>query len=117
MIQKEEILQLALIKKLHQIPVVDDDGKVIGIQQIDELLKPKIKTNKVVLMVGGGIALADDAAENFVLMYSTTAVSIGTPVSTIFGESLEGVVGVAAGGGEVVGDNGIGVLRGWRPCR
>ncbi len=50
---KEEILQLALIKKLHQIPVVDDDGKVIGIQQIDELLKPKIKTNKVVLMVGG----------------------------------------------------------------
>lgn len=50
---KEEILQLALIKKLHQIPVVDDNGKVIGIQQIDELLKPKIKTNKVVLMVGG----------------------------------------------------------------
>ena len=50
---KEDILQIALVKKLHQIPVIDDNGKVIGIQQIDELLKPKNKSNKVILMVGG----------------------------------------------------------------
>ena len=50
---KEDILQIALSKKLHQIPVIDDNGKVIGIQQIDELLKPKNKSNKVILMVGG----------------------------------------------------------------
>ena len=50
---KEEILKLALSKKLHQIPVVDDDGKILGIQEIEELVKPKEKTNKVVLMVGG----------------------------------------------------------------
>ena len=50
---KEEILKLALSKKLHQIPIVDDAGKILGIQEIEELIKPKEKTNKVVLMVGG----------------------------------------------------------------
>ncbi|MDD2699118.1 MAG: nucleotidyltransferase family protein [Arcobacteraceae bacterium] len=50
---KEEILQLALSKKLHQIPIVDDNGKILGIQEIEELIKPKGKTNKVILMVGG----------------------------------------------------------------
>jgi dTDP-glucose pyrophosphorylase len=50
---REEVLKLALSKKLHQIPIVDDSGKVLGIQEIEELVKPKEKTNKVILMVGG----------------------------------------------------------------
>lgn len=50
---KEEILKLALSKKLHQIPIVDNNGKILGIQEIAELIKPKSKTNKVILMVGG----------------------------------------------------------------
>jgi len=50
---KEEILKLALSKKLHQIPIVDDNDKILGIQEIEELIKPKDKTNKVILMVGG----------------------------------------------------------------
>ncbi|MCG3683491.1 nucleotidyltransferase family protein [Aliarcobacter butzleri] len=50
---KEEILKLALSKKLHQIPIVDEKGKILGIQEIEELIKPKDKTNKVILMVGG----------------------------------------------------------------
>lgn len=50
---KEEILKLALSKKLHQIPIVDDNGKILGIQEIEELIKPKGKTNQVILMVGG----------------------------------------------------------------
>lgn len=50
---KEEILKIALAKKLHQIPIVDDSGKILGIQELEELIKPKYKTNKVVLMVGG----------------------------------------------------------------
>ncbi len=50
---KEEILKIALSKKLHQIPIVDENGKIVGIQEIEELIKPKEKTNKVVLMVGG----------------------------------------------------------------
>ena len=50
---KEDILKLALSKKVHQIPIVDHDGKIVDIQEIEELIKPKQKTNKVILMVGG----------------------------------------------------------------
>ena len=50
---KEEILKLALAKKLHQIPIVDENGKILGIKEIEELIKPKDKTTRVVLMVGG----------------------------------------------------------------
>lgn len=50
---KETILKKALEKKLHQIPIVDEENRVIGIKDIDELVQPKRKTNKVVLMVGG----------------------------------------------------------------
>ncbi len=50
---KEFILKLALSKKVHQILVVDDNDKIIGIQEIEELIRPQEKTNKVVLMVGG----------------------------------------------------------------
>jgi dTDP-glucose pyrophosphorylase len=50
---KEEILKKALAKKLHQIPIVDDQGRVLGIKEINELVKPSIKSNKVILMVGG----------------------------------------------------------------
>lgn len=50
---KEKILEVAVEKKLYQIPIVDYDGKLVGIEEVDELLKPKHKNNKVVLMVGG----------------------------------------------------------------
>jgi nucleotidyl transferase len=50
---KEEILKIALSKKLHQIPIVDDNGIVLGLKEIEELVEPKIKTNRVILMVGG----------------------------------------------------------------
>ena len=50
---KEEILKIALSKKLHQIPRVDDNGIVLDLKEIEELVEPKIKTNRVILMVGG----------------------------------------------------------------
>jgi len=50
---KEKIIEIAVSKKRHQVPIVDNDGKLVGIEEIDELLKPQTKTNKVVLMVGG----------------------------------------------------------------
>ncbi len=50
---KDEILKIALSKKLHQIPIVDQKGKILSISVIDELIQPKEKNNKVVLMVGG----------------------------------------------------------------
>ncbi|HEX5330601.1 nucleotidyltransferase family protein [Sulfuricurvum sp.] len=50
---KEDILQKALAKKLHQIPIVDEEYRVLGIQEINDLIKPATKPNMVVLMVGG----------------------------------------------------------------
>ena len=50
---KEEILKIALSKKLHQIPIVDDNGIVLDLKEIEELVEPKIKTSRVILMVGG----------------------------------------------------------------
>ena len=47
---KESIIKLATLKKIHQIPLVDDEGKL---DILDELIEQKIKSNKVVLMVGG----------------------------------------------------------------
>lgn len=50
---KEKILQLAVAHKLYQIPVVDSEGRIVGIAEVDELLQPTHRTNKVVLMAGG----------------------------------------------------------------
>ena len=50
---KEKILKLALFNKLYQIPIIDENGKVLGIEVIDELVNAKNKINKVILMVGG----------------------------------------------------------------
>jgi len=50
---KEEILQTALDKNIHQIPIVDSSGRLVGIEEVDTLLRPRIKTNQVILMVGG----------------------------------------------------------------
>lgn len=49
----QEIIKKAINAKIHQIPIVDSENIVVGIKEVDELLKPEIKTNKVVLMVGG----------------------------------------------------------------
>lgn len=50
---KEEIINICTTKKIYQIPVVDDDNRVVSIKMLDEVLKPKEHKNKVVLMVGG----------------------------------------------------------------
>ena len=50
---RDAILQKALDKKVQQIPIVDHQGRVIRIEEIDELIRPKQKTNKVVIMAGG----------------------------------------------------------------
>ena len=49
----EKILQLAAAHKLYQIPVVDAESRIVGIAEVDELLQPLQRTNKIVLMVGG----------------------------------------------------------------
>lgn len=50
---KEEILKIAVSKKLYCIPIVDECGVLVGIEEVDEILKPVSFSNKVVLMAGG----------------------------------------------------------------
>lgn len=50
---REEIINLCKIKKIHQIPIVDNKGNLIGIEVLNELISNKKKSNKVILMVGG----------------------------------------------------------------
>lgn len=50
---KEKLLQMALSKKVYQIPIVDNNRKVVGIHVLDELIEFKNKSNKVIIMAGG----------------------------------------------------------------
>ena len=50
---KEEIINICTSKKIYQIPVVDENNKVVSISILDEILKPTRHKNKVILMVGG----------------------------------------------------------------
>jgi len=50
---KEEIINMCTVKKIHQIPIVDNDGNLLGLEILDELISKESKINKVVLMVGG----------------------------------------------------------------
>lgn len=50
---KEDILKIAVEKNIYQIPIIDLHGALVGIDEVDELLKPTEHPNKVVLMVGG----------------------------------------------------------------
>jgi len=50
---KEKILAKTLGKKIYHLPVLDREGKVVGVEDIDTLLSSKEKPNRVVLMVGG----------------------------------------------------------------
>jgi len=50
---KETILNICKTKKIHQIPIVDSENNLVGLEILDELICSSIKSNKVVLMVGG----------------------------------------------------------------
>lgn len=50
---KEEILKICREKKIHQIPIIGDEGNLIGLEILDELISKEKKLNKVILMVGG----------------------------------------------------------------
>jgi len=50
---KEKIIRLAVEKRVFQIPVVDEDYRVIRLAEIDHLLEREKHENRVVLMAGG----------------------------------------------------------------
>lgn len=50
---KDHILSLMKVKQLRQIPIIDEDGKVIYVETLNDLLSPQKKENQVILMAGG----------------------------------------------------------------
>jgi len=50
---REEIINICSSKKIHQIPIINNDGDLIGLETIDELISKNKKSNLVILMVGG----------------------------------------------------------------
>lgn len=49
----EDIIDIALTKKVYQIPVLNSQRVLVGLHEIDNLIKPEKKTNPVVIMAGG----------------------------------------------------------------
>ncbi len=50
---QESIIQKAITKKLYQIPIVNDNGELVDIEDLANLLKVTTKRNRVILMAGG----------------------------------------------------------------
>jgi dTDP-glucose pyrophosphorylase len=50
---RETILQFMQAHKVHQLPVVDEQRRVIGLHRWDDLIAPVVRPNLVVIMAGG----------------------------------------------------------------
>jgi dTDP-glucose pyrophosphorylase len=50
---EEEALALMRRETLHQIPALDEQGRVVRLFLLEELIKPKRRANPVVIMAGG----------------------------------------------------------------
>jgi dTDP-glucose pyrophosphorylase len=50
---KENLVQLALARGIKQLPMIDDGGKLVGVEIVDDYLRVTKKPNAVVLMAGG----------------------------------------------------------------
>lgn len=50
---RDTVLQLMKFNKLHQVPVVDEQNRVVGVHLLDSLLVPGKRPNLMVIMAGG----------------------------------------------------------------
>jgi dTDP-glucose pyrophosphorylase/CBS domain-containing protein len=50
---KDLIIQTAISKRIYQIPLIDDHGRVVKLAEIDHLIKKEKLPNPVVIMAGG----------------------------------------------------------------
>jgi dTDP-glucose pyrophosphorylase len=50
---RESVLALMQRKQLRHIPVIDQSGRVVGLETLDGLVQSQAKPNRVVLMAGG----------------------------------------------------------------
>lgn len=52
-IERELALQLMQSNKVHQLPVVDENRRVVGLHQMGDLMSPQRRSNLMVIMAGG----------------------------------------------------------------
>jgi len=52
-LERDSVLQLMKANVLHQLPIVDEDRRVVGLHLLDELLTPTKRPNLMVIMAGG----------------------------------------------------------------
>lgn len=52
-IGREHVLQLMKANKIHQLPIVDNEGKIIGLHVLDSIITPALLSNRMVIMAGG----------------------------------------------------------------
>lgn len=50
---REAVLQLMQANRIHQLPVVDERRRVVGLHLLDDLMVPKSRDNMMVIMAGG----------------------------------------------------------------
>jgi dTDP-glucose pyrophosphorylase len=50
---REMVLQLMQANRIHQLPVVDRDRRVVGLHLWDEILTPSSRANPMIIMAGG----------------------------------------------------------------
>ncbi|MGZ3769099.1 MAG: nucleotidyltransferase family protein [Bdellovibrio sp.] len=50
---RQNILATMKIKGIHAIPLLNEEGQVVGLDTLDELIQSRTKSNRVVLMAGG----------------------------------------------------------------
>ena len=50
---RETVMQLMVANKIQQIPVVDDQRRVVGLHLWDQITTPQARPNMMVIMVGG----------------------------------------------------------------
>jgi dTDP-glucose pyrophosphorylase/predicted transcriptional regulator len=52
-ISRDLVLQLMQINKIHQLPIVDQEGKVVGLHVWENIIAPKEIENMMLIMAGG----------------------------------------------------------------
>ncbi len=50
---RQSLIDTMRARRIHQVPLVDHQGQVVGIEVLDDLLEPEARPNPVVLMAGG----------------------------------------------------------------
>lgn len=50
---RDAILQLMRANKIHQLPVIDGERRLVGLHLMDELMSPQERPNSMVIMAGG----------------------------------------------------------------